>query len=136
MWAVVNRQAIDMVGRAGVDRVVNLDHVAAVGRQRDVQKRVETEDVPALGQLGPRRRQNANRRVQPALDPLGLEVQEQPLSLLALERKTIDVGAAVDLAVDHRVDAIAPAFSGVLLGSASIDSGRSPTTNMRGLLTP
>ena len=28
------------------------------------------------------------------------------------------------------------AFSGELLGSISTDSGRSPTTNARGLLTP
>ena len=101
---VVNRQAIDVVGRAGEGGVVHLDDVSAVSRQGHVEERVEPEDVTTLGELGSRRRQDAERRVQPAVDPLGLQIKKQPLTFLALERETVDVGSAVDLAVDHRVD--------------------------------
>ena len=104
MGSVVNRQAINMVGRTRIRGVVELDDVTSVGRQSHVEEGVESEDVAALGQLGSRRRQDANRCIQAAIDSFGLEVQEQSLPLLALQRKTIDVGAGVQLAVDHRVD--------------------------------
>ena len=59
-----------------------------------------------------------------------------PLAFLALEREAVDLGGAEISPSTTELTTIGVAFSGVLFGSTSATSGRSPTTNVRGLLTP
>ena len=100
--AVGERQAVGVVGRAGVDDVVHLDDVAAVGRQGQVEERVGPFHIAALGDLPAARVEDAERGVEPAVEPLGCQVEEDAPAFLPLEGEAIDVGRG-DLAVDDRV---------------------------------
>ncbi len=82
---------------------MDLDHVTAVSREGRVEERVDPVGVAALGDLAAVGVEQPEGRVEPALQPLGFQVEQEALAALAHDREAIDVGRP-DLAVDDRVE--------------------------------
>ena len=110
--AIVDGQAVEVIRRASIDGIVDLDHVAPRGGQCDVEEWVNAEDVATFGKLGSLWREDPDRRVQPAVDPLGLEVEEQSLPFSPLEHQKVNVGYAIQLAALDRVHLARARFLG------------------------
>src|SRR5262249_21736116 len=71
--------------------VVDVDRVRTVSRKGDVQKWVGSFGVAALGDLAPAGVEQPQRGVEAAVEPLGLNLEEQPIAFLSVDAEAIGI---------------------------------------------
>ena len=135
MRAVADGQPVDVVGRTRIRDVVDLDHVTTIIRKCYVDERVGPKGVARLGHLGTSGVEDAQGRVERAVDRLGGDADEEPLASPAPDCKK-STSAAVVLPLTTALIAIGLASVGELFGSASHDSCKAPSTKVRGFEIP